>query len=725
MKYLYLLLVLLLSTQVFAQTTYNLEVENTAIATLSGNVALQNFQGQQAAYINGNSAAEKITYTLNLPANTGTSFNLKINYNLPNSFGSKRQFVKVNGTTLAEYEFSTTNSTYADKEIGQITLNTGANTIEIQASWGFMYVNAISLTGDFGSGLLIGGNRQILQAENSNVANLAGNTTIQTLRSQGSAYFGSATNAEKITFKLNLAQAATLELKISYAILSNLGSKMQFVKVNGNNLGEITFENTSGLFFDKNIGEIAFNAGDNTIEIQASAGLMYVNYLSVSPKPNAAPNTTCSNAPFNVRGSFYVANGKIYDDNCNPFVMRGINLQFGDQINFNPQNALGAIPKIRNLTRSNTLRILLRFAPNENNTTTTKDIKAAVDSCIKYKMVPVLMMYSTVGTGGQNVEQLKDAVNRWVELASEMEGNLEEYAYFKKYGILNILNEFGSNNLPNYPTWKNAYKESITLLRMAGYTNPIMIDAHGYGQLLDVFLGTDGGGKNRATELLEHDPLRNMIFSVHAYFNTWGTDQNISTQVTNMANSGLAFIFGEHGNKQLNPSINQNTIWEKCETANPKIGWLAWSWYGNGGEATVLNMAKGWLPAGLEDFTTFGKEVVYDVYGLNLTAKIATVFGTDDPILTALEFETGEVKSINLFPNPFTEYFYLDINSKSNQFISIKIMDLEGKIVFERKAVFIKQGEERLKFDLPNLKSGLYFLKLQIGNQIISLKLVK
>jgi mannan endo-1,4-beta-mannosidase len=728
MKQLYCIVFCLFSQQVFAQntTTQVLEVENTNIAALAGNVQLLTYQGQESAFFNGSTSAEKITYTFNLSDNAETNFNLKINYLIPTTgFGNKKQFVKVNGTTLGEYDFEVSNNLYVDKEIGQITLQTGTNTIEIQASWGYMYVNAMALRGNFGSGLLIGGNRQILQVENPNVATLAGNTTIEALRGQSTAYFAGNTNAEKMTVKLNLAQATTLELKINYAITDGTAIKLQSVKVNQNEAVQVGFANSYGLLMDKNTGEISFPAGDNTIEIQAIDGGMYINYVSVSPKPANPPATTCGTAPANVAGSFYVAGGKIYDNNCNVFVMRGINLQFGDQINFNRLNALGAIPKIRTLTRSNALRVLLRFDPAENNTTQAKDVRAATDSCIQYKMMPVLMMYSNVGTGGQNVSQLKDAVNRWVELASEAEGNLDTYENFKKYGVLNILNEFGSNNLPNYAAWKNAYKEAITLIRMAGYTNPIMIDAHGYGQLLEVFTGSDGGGKSRAQELLEHDPLKNVIFSVHAYYNTWGTDTNITNQVNTMANSGLAFIFGEHGNQQLNPPINHKTIWDRCESANPKIGWLTWSWYGNGGEATVLNMTNGWLPNSLDDFTTFGKEVVNHSKGLLQTSRIATVFGEDDPLPTAIEFESGEVKIVNAFPNPYTDSFWLKIDLRSRQNIAIQVLDAYNQVCAVINPTILNAGEQNLKIDTPYLKQGLYVLRLQVGKQLIIMKMIK
>ena len=60
--------------------------------------------------------------------------------------------------------------------------------------------------------------------------------------------------------------------------------------------------------------------------------------------------------------------------------------------------------------------------------------------------------------------------------------------------------------------FREGYQRAIDSLRTWGYTVPIVIDASNWGQNVDVVINT-------WEEILGHDPLHNILFSVHSY---WG-----------------------------------------------------------------------------------------------------------------------------------------------------------------------------------------------------------
>ncbi|MCS7073046.1 MAG: T9SS type A sorting domain-containing protein, partial [Bacteroidia bacterium] len=77
------------------------------------------------------------------------------------------------------------------------------------------------------------------------------------------------------------------------------------------------------------------------------------------------------------------------------------------------------------------------------------------------------------------------------------------------------------------------------------------------------------------------------------------------------------------------------------------------------------------------------------------------------------------------FPNPCVDLtsiqFYL---FKSGQ-LAIQLLDMQGKIVFEKQTNVLSPGLHQIEFSLGHLPSGLYFLKANSGGAVRSLKIQK
>lgn len=81
---------------------------------------------------------------------------------------------------------------------------------------------------------------------------------------------------------------------------------------------------------------------------------------------------------------------------------------------------------------------------------------------------------------------------------------------------------------------------------------------------------------------------------------------------------------------------------------------------------------------------------------------------------------------IVLFPNPTSEYFFMDIKNAKNELISISILDLQGKKVSNFDIMNVNQSN---KFDVSFLAKGIYIVEItafsETNKDIIRKKIVK
>lgn len=145
---------------------------------------------------------------------------------------------------------------------------------------------------------------------------------------------------------------------------------------------------------------------------------------------------------------------------------------------------------------------------------------------------------------------------------------------------LELWNEpYGWRELTDPNQWFNDMYAMVSSIRSTGATNKIVVPA---GQM--------GGGENvliaRGRDLVDADPLHNIVFDVHAY-NAWYDSgaAGMSQRMDNILNAGLDFLFGEFsagtpgGVYDVAPFLNLVT--------QKKIGALAWSWNAGDGSAII------------------------------------------------------------------------------------------------------------------------------------------
>lgn len=298
---------------------------------------------------------------------------------------------------------------------------------------------------------------------------------------------------------------------------------------------------------------------------------------------------------------FQVSGTKLYDANGNEFVMRGINHAHawykGEE-----STAIPAIAK----TGANTVRVALGDGDQwgYDDISTLKNI---ISLCEDNNLVAVVEIHDA--TGSDDYSKLDNAVNYWISMKDVLNGH-------KDTVILNIANEW-------YGTWDGSkwaegYKKAIPKLRSAGIDNTIMVDCAGWGQYPQSI--SDYG-----KDVFNSDPDKNTMFSIHMYEYAGGDSNTVKTNIDNVLNQNLALCIGEFGIKHTNGDVDEETIMNYSKEKS--VGYIGWSWYGNGDEWKYLDISNDWSGNSLSEW---GKVLLYNQNGIKNTSKICTVYTDSD-----------------------------------------------------------------------------------------------
>jgi hypothetical protein len=87
-----------------------------------------------------------------------------------------------------------------------------------------------------------------------------------------------------------------------------------------------------------------------------------------------------------------------------------------------------------------------------------------------------------------------------------------------------------------------------------------------------------------------------------------------------------------------------------------------------------------------------------------------------------------DINAIVIYPNPTNDIFNVDYFLEKECFFSLKLTDLQGKLLALLKNEYQTPGKYSYPIDIRNnsikLQPGLYILKFEIGNKIYSKRLL-
>ncbi|GAA3458304.1 cellulase family glycosylhydrolase [Saccharothrix longispora] len=305
--------------------------------------------------------------------------------------------------------------------------------------------------------------------------------------------------------------------------------------------------------------------------------------------------------PAQAATGFTVSNGRLLDANGNDFVMRGVNHAH----TWYTSSTTQALKDIKALG-SNTVRVVLssgdRWTKND-----AADVANVVSQCKANRLICVLEVHDTTGYGEQSgAVTLARAAEYWLSVKSALVGQ-------EKYVIVNIGNEPHGNT--GYQNWTNDTKGAIQALRNGGLTHTIMVDAPNWGQDWAFTM------RDNAASVFAADALKNTVFSIHMY-GVFDTAAEINDYLNRFVTAKLPIVVGEFGHDHSDGNPDEDTIF--ATTQSLKLGYLGWSWSGNGGGVEYLDMVTDFNAAQL---TSWGRRIFDGANGIKATSKEASVYG--------------------------------------------------------------------------------------------------
>lgn len=301
---------------------------------------------------------------------------------------------------------------------------------------------------------------------------------------------------------------------------------------------------------------------------------------------------------------FYTSGTKLLDAKGNEFVMRGANFSYAWQHWGNEANTL--IPAAKRIG-CNTLRIQISTGKRWNKTTRS-ELQKLISLCEQNKIIAVFNTHDE--TGSNNFSDLESAANYWIE----MKDLLNQH---RNTVIINVSNEW-YGDWSGEP-WANGYKQVIPRLRQAGILNTLMIDAAGWGQYPEsIWYYGD--------QVLASDPQRNIVFSIHMYQDCANTDQKVKNAIDYSLQVGAPVVIGEFAYRHQGKDIAWQTILDY--TAQKKVGYIVWSWTGNGGGTEECDMFGSYDDS---QYRQNGTNTVKGRNGISSTSVECTVFNNTNP----------------------------------------------------------------------------------------------
>jgi mannan endo-1,4-beta-mannosidase len=277
----------------------------------------------------------------------------------------------------------------------------------------------------------------------------------------------------------------------------------------------------------------------------------------------------------------YVLGRHLYDRCGEKLLLRGIN----HMVIWTDREG-DTFPEIAR-TGANTLRIVWTVKDHPGEPALDHVLSRALEN----KLLPIIELHDATGKLGA-VPELVDFWTRpeIVQTLKRHEASL----------ILNIANEAGTNGT-SAASFVQVYRPAIERLRAAGYRVPLMIDAPGWGQDINVLQQT-------AAELLAADPERNLLFSVHMWWvqgprsTDPGSTRRIQSEIEESVGMGLPLVIGEfaHAGVGCAKSIDYQTILTQAQ--EHEIGWLAWSWGPGNNDCAEMDMTTDGKFSSLRDW---------------------------------------------------------------------------------------------------------------------------
>lgn len=570
----------------------------------------------------------------------------------------------------------------------EYTLSKGQHKFGVSSDWGYVALDYIIVEsidnnnqdGQTGTIPDVSSDKVVCEFENANSfstnsGNKIANDTFKGYSGNGYVYLASGWSETKF----NIKEAGKYKLTIS----SNSDQyKENWLYLDNNSAGKLcTNPNT----WNKTEYVCDLSAGEHKFGVSSNWGHVALDNVTIEKVNSTPTNPTDPTNPIPKSG-FYVKGTKLYDGNGNEFVMRGVNISHAWYTS-NTEKSINAVAKLG----ANTVRVVLADGTQWTKTN-VDEVKNIIALCKQKGLVCILEVHDH--TGFDDPQRLYTAVDYWVGLKDILNAN-------KDFVIVNVANEWlGTWNKGD--VWANTYCTAIKKMRNAGIENVIMVDAAGYGQETSSLI-------EKCKTVKDADKTGKIMFSIHMYSVAGANSTVVKSNIDNMLSKGVCTAIGEFGDFQNGGDVDEATIINYSD--EKKVGTMAWSWKGNGGQDATLDLSNDWEGTNL---TTWGKYAFSSEHGIQKTSKLAYSLKGYDGIVVTPTQPTQPTQPTNPVPDENVE-----INIKPGYLGSLTTdWYVSGKGDATTSTISslkeLKNGGYRLSFDLAT-EQYPYFVNMANG----------
>jgi mannan endo-1,4-beta-mannosidase len=311
------------------------------------------------------------------------------------------------------------------------------------------------------------------------------------------------------------------------------------------------------------------SASAGATSLAGSAGSAAGGVANAGAGGSGTAGSVAAGETFKVEGRF------LYDRCGTQVLLRGINemIVWSEGRDGSPE--FSEIAK----TGANVVRIVW------NNEGSAAELDVAIQNAVQAQLIPIVEHHGATG----KLADVSTVVDYWTQ-ADVVQVLLKHQAHL----LVNIANEAGDDKVTQ-ESFEDTYKTAITRIRGVGVKVPLVIDAPSWGQDIDRLQAS-------GPALLAHDPLHNLMFSVHMWWND-PTGARVKTELQQSVDQALPLLVGEFAQHAVYLCDQSPFDYQVLldEAKRLQIGWLAWSW-----GAVPNSDCKGMGPFDMTSNGTFG-----------------------------------------------------------------------------------------------------------------------